>query len=73
MNKRQLVIAVLGLVVTATTLAVTAALAGDGALPQELRAVRSAVARYHSFEQATKARRLPAHTPLGPGDSLPVR
>ena len=27
----------------------------------------------YSFEQATKARRLPKHTPLRPGESLPAR
>jgi amidase len=26
-----------------------------------------------SFEHATKARRLPVHTPLRPGESMPVR
>ena len=26
----------------------------------------------YSFEQATKARRLPVHTPLRPGDSIAV-
>ena len=34
--------------------AVVPALAGDGSLPPELQEVRSAVARYHSFEQAER-------------------
>lgn len=35
--------------------AVVPALAGDGSLSPELQAVRAAVARYHSFEQAARA------------------
>ena len=53
MNRNRVGIAV-GFVVTAATLVATAAFAGDGALPPELQAVRSAVARYHSFEQAER-------------------
>jgi hypothetical protein len=36
------------------TVAIVPAFGGDGALPSELQQVRSAVARYHSFEQAEK-------------------
>jgi hypothetical protein len=51
----RVLIAALGLVATVATVAVTAALAGDGALPPELQDVRAAVARYHSTEQAELA------------------
>jgi hypothetical protein len=36
------------------TLAISVAVAGDGSLPSEWRAVRAAVARYHSFELAER-------------------
>jgi hypothetical protein len=47
-------IAALGLVASIGVVAVTAAVAGDGSLPAELREVRAAVARYHGFEQAER-------------------
>jgi len=36
------------------TLAITVAAAGDGSLPADWRAVRAAVARYHSLDQAQR-------------------
>jgi hypothetical protein len=48
-------IAALALVATGMTVAATSAIAGDGALSDELREVRAAVARYHSTEQAASA------------------
>ena len=47
----RLLIGALGLVAIAVV-AVTTAIAGDGALPADQQAVRAAVARYHSFGQA---------------------
>ncbi len=44
---------VAGLTVTAA-LAALPAIAGDGSLPPEVREVRAAVAKYHSFEQAER-------------------
>ena len=49
--KRRLFFAA-GLTAIAGSIAVAAAVAGDGSLPAELQDVRAAVARYHSFEQA---------------------
>jgi len=49
----RLLIGALGLVAIAAV-AVTTAIAGDGALPAEEQAVRAAVARYHSFGQAER-------------------
>lgn len=54
MSLRTIFTLVVGLVGSAGTLAVAAAFAGDGSLPSELQKVRSAVARYHSFEQAER-------------------
>jgi hypothetical protein len=54
MSFRTFLTLVVGLVVSAGTLVVAAAFAGDGSLPPELQKVRSAVARYHSFEQAER-------------------
>ena len=54
MNKPLLGAAVLGAILTATFAAVVPALAGDGALPADVREVRSSVARYHSFAQAER-------------------
>jgi len=51
----RFVLVALGLAAALVTVAATAALAGDGALPGELREVRAAVARYHSAEQAERA------------------
>lgn len=48
-------VAALALVAILGTLTVGAVAAGDGALPSELRAVRAAVARYHSYDQALAA------------------
>jgi hypothetical protein len=54
--KRLLLIAAAGLltVLGAVGAAIAPALAGDGALSPQLQAVRAAVARYHSTEQAVK-------------------
>jgi hypothetical protein len=49
----KLLILIFGLVASGATVAATA-FAGDGPLPPELREVRAAVARYHSFGQAEK-------------------
>ena len=46
--------AALAVVAMTATLATAVAVAGDGPLPAELQEVRTAVARYHSFEQADK-------------------
>jgi hypothetical protein len=51
----RVLIATLGFVAVGVTVAVTSAIAGDGPLPDELREVRAAVARYHSTEQAASA------------------
>lgn len=49
----RLLIGASGLVAIAAV-AVTTAIAGDGALPADEQAVRAAVARYHSFGQAER-------------------
>lgn len=48
-------VAALALVAILGTLTIGAVAARDGALPTELRAVRAAVARYHSYDQALAA------------------
>jgi len=49
----RFIVAALGLAVAVGgAVLVTGAFAGDGTLPSELQEVRTAVARYHSFEQA---------------------
>lgn len=53
-GKRALVALALAAGAVAVTAAVPA-LAGDGALSPELREVRAAAAKYHSFEQAQRA------------------
>ena len=42
------------MLIVAAAVLVAPALSGDGPLPPELQEVRSAVARYHSFEQAER-------------------
>jgi hypothetical protein len=54
MSLKRTVALAIGLAVSAGSLAVAVAFAGDGPLATELQEVRAAVARYHSFEQAEK-------------------